>query len=204
VFEQFGGMPGGGGPRGRGGGGGGGGAGEEGKKKKEEEGKLYKDLGLEKNANANDIKKAFRALAMKAHPDRGGDPDKFKEIQKAYEILSDPQKKELYDQYGMEGVEQGGDPNARGGGGDLFDILTGGMGGRRRDPNAKRRGEDVTFPLNVTLEDLYNGMSKKLRLTKNIICKDCEGYLCPFSPLLPAVRARLQSDVLTGFRVCCR
>lgn len=131
--------------------------------------KLYNILGVEKSASDSDIKKAYRKLAMKAHPDKGGDPEKFKEISHAYEILTDSEKREIYDQHGEEGLENGG---GGGGAADLFDILSGG-GGRR--PQGKRKGEDVNFPLKVELEDVYNGCSKKLRLTRNVLCKGCNG-----------------------------
>lgn len=136
--------------------------------------KLYEVLGLSKDASPADIKKAFRKAAMTHHPDKGGDVEKFKEVNKAYEVLSDPEKKELYDEGGEEALEGGG------GGGmpaDIFEMfgmggMGGGGGGRRQ---RKRRGDDVIFPLKVTLEDLYNGCVKKLRLTKNVLCKPCKG-----------------------------
>jgi DnaJ family protein A protein 2 len=134
--------------------------------------KYYELLGVEKTAPEGDIKKAFRKLALTHHPDRGGDPEKFKELSKAYEVLSTPAKRELYDKYGEEGVERGGGPGM-GGGMDIFDLFTGG-GGRRGAPR-ERRGEDVVFPLKVDLAELYNGGSKKLRLTKSIICATCKG-----------------------------
>lgn len=150
---------------------------DDNKAKKKPEVDYYKMLGLEKGATVDQVKKAFRKLVLTAHPDKGGDVEKFKEISKAYEILSDATKKELYDKYGEEGLEAGGNPDAGGDGSDLFDILNGGMfgGGGRRRPNEKRRGEDVVFPLKVTLEELYNGLTKKLKLTKNVMCKDCDG-----------------------------
>merc|ERR1719247_2819132 len=70
--------------------------------------KLYETLGVEKNATPDQIKKAYRKLAVKNHPDKGGDPELFKEIQKAFDILSDEKKREIYDQYGEEGLEGGG------------------------------------------------------------------------------------------------
>jgi len=134
--------------------------------------RLYEILGLKKNATATEIKKAYRKLAKIHHPDKGGNPEKFKEVTKAHEILSDAEKRETYDEYGEEGLEGGG-----GGGGptDIFDLFTGGMGGGRRGKHRKRKGEDVQFPLKLELKDLYNGTTKKLRLTKNIICKGCSG-----------------------------
>ena len=161
------------------GGGGGGGRGGRGPPAEVDNNKFYELLGAAKDSNDADIKKAFRKAAMTHHPDKGGDPEKFKEISKAYEVLSDPEKKALYDEYGEEGLEGGG-----GGGGpagmDIFDLFGGGMfggGGGGRDPRSrgKAKGEDVVFPLKVTLEDLYNGTSKKLRLTKNILCPQCGG-----------------------------
>jgi DnaJ family protein A protein 2 len=93
-------------------------------------------------------------------------------LQKAYEVLSDENKRAIYDEQGEEGLENGGG----GGGGnpmDIFDVLSGRAG--RGGDNGKRKGEEVVFPLKVSLEDLYNGMTKKLRLTKNVICDGCAG-----------------------------
>jgi len=134
--------------------------------------KYYDLLGVSKNADGAEIKKAFRKAALTHHPDRGGDPEKFKEISKAHEVLSDPEKRKLYDQGGEEAVEQGG---AGGSGmeGSIFDLFGGGMG--FGGPQRKRKGEDVIFPLKVQLADLYNGTSKKLKLTKNILCASCKG-----------------------------
>lgn len=112
-------------------------------------------------------------MAMKHHPDKGGDEAKFKEITLANEVLSNPEKRKLYDQYGEKGLEAGG-----AGGMDANDIFGsffgggGGGGGGRRGP---KKGKDVRFRLGVQLADLYNGGTKKLRLTKSVICVSCKG-----------------------------
>ena len=92
--------------------------------------KLYETLGVEKSATQAQIKKAFRKLAVKHHPDRGGDAEKFKEINAAYEVLSDPEKRETYNKYGLEGLRNMG--GMQGGHSDLFDMFFGGGGGRRQ------------------------------------------------------------------------
>ena len=79
---------------------------------------LYTALGVDKNADFNTIKKAYHKLARTHHPDRGGDKAKFQEIQEAYEVLSDREKRETYDKYGLEGIKEGG---GRGGGGGIFE-----------------------------------------------------------------------------------
>ncbi|RHY63694.1 hypothetical protein DYB35_006476 [Aphanomyces astaci] len=117
----------------------------------------YETLGVPKTASAADIKKAYRKLALKNHPDKGGDPELFKDITVAYEVLSDPEKRELYDKYGEEGLQQGGGGGHPGA--DIFSQMFGGGGGRPRGP---QRGEDLTHPLKVSLEDLYNGKTVKL------------------------------------------
>jgi DnaJ family protein A protein 2 len=131
----------------------------------------YKLLGVEKNASDGEIKKAFRKLAMKNHPDRGGDENLFKEINEAYEVLSDETKRALYDQGGKEGVEQGG--SGGGGGGDPFSQMFGGGGGRGR--GGPQKGKDIAHPLQVSLEDCYNGKVRKLAITRNELCGSCDG-----------------------------
>lgn len=138
--------------------------------------KLYETLEVEKDADQKAIKKAYRKMAIKHHPDKGGDEQKFKEINAAYEVLSDPEKRSKYDKYGLEGLEENG-----GGGGpdDLFSMFFGGGGGGRRA--GPRRGEDVNHPLKVSLEDLYNGKTVKLAITRQVIigtpkeCEACDG-----------------------------
>mmetsp|Transcript_31117 Transcript_31117/g.89980 ORF Transcript_31117/g.89980 Transcript_31117/m.89980 type:complete len:415 (-) Transcript_31117:68-1312(-) len=166
-FEHFaGGMPG-----GMGGMGGGGG-------EPADTEKLYEVLGVDKNADEKEIKKAYRKLAIKHHPDKGGDEHFFKEINAAYEILSDPKKRELYDKYGLEGVEQDGAPNAAGGE-DLFSMFFG--GGRGRGRSGPRKGPSIQHPIKVSLEDLYNGKTVKLAINRKVIvgdskeCSSCNG-----------------------------
>lgn len=91
--------------------------------------KFYELLGVDKSATTDEIKKAFRKLALKHHPDRGGDKEKFQELNMAHEVLSDKQKRDIYDKYGEEGLREGGG----GGGADISDLLGGmfGMGGGR-------------------------------------------------------------------------
>jgi DnaJ family protein A protein 2 len=174
FFNFGGGMPGGG--HGHGGHSHGGGRG--GPSAEVDNKKFYDMLEVEQSADATEIKKAFRKAALKHHPDRGGDPEKFKDVNKAYEVLSDPEKRALYDEGGEEGLENGGGGGGPGGM-DIFDMFGGGMfgggGGGGRGRGGKKKGEDVVFPLKITLEDLYNGTSKKLRLTKSVICGPCKG-----------------------------
>jgi DnaJ family protein A protein 2 len=148
--------------------------------KKSDNTKYYEILGVPKTAAQDDLKKAYRKAAIKNHPDKGGDPEKFKELAQAYEVLSDPEKREIYDQYGEDALKEG--MGGGGGGGvDPFDIFSsffgpsfGGGGGSSRG-RRQRRGEDVVHPLKASLEDLYNGTSKKLSLSRSVLCSKCKG-----------------------------
>lgn len=144
--------------------------------------KFYKLLEVEKNATEPEIKKAYRKMAIKHHPDKGGDPEKFKEITRAYEVLSDAEKRSTYDRFGEEGLEDGG------GGGDPSDIFEaffggGGGGGRRGGAKKRQKTKDVAMPLKVTLEQLYQGSTKKMAITRQVIdkqrgvqsCSECDG-----------------------------
>jgi len=148
--------------------------------------KFYDTLGVKPNANDNELKKAYRKLALKYHPDKNTEPgsaEKFKEISFAYEVLADPEKRKIYDQHGEQGIKEGG-----GGAGmhspmDIFDMffggggggmggMFGGMGGGRRGP---KRTKNLMHQLSVSLEDMYNGTTRKLALQKNVICDACDG-----------------------------
>jgi DnaJ family protein A protein 2 len=133
---------------------------------------LYDLLGVTPNASDAELKKAYRKKAMKYHPDKNPEAgDKFKEISQAYEILSNSNKREVYDRHGLEGLQEG---RGEGGGpADLFEHLFGFGGGRRsRGP---RRGEDTVQPLPVSMEDMYNGTTKRIALRTKVLCGDCEG-----------------------------
>lgn len=143
---------------------------------------LYDTLGVSPDVDANALRKAYRKLALKHHPDKNPGPEseqKFKEISGAYEVLSDDKKRSTYDRFGMEGLKEGG--GGGGGFGDAHDIFSaffggggspfGGGGGRSRE----RRGRDVVHELRVSLDDLYNGTTKKLAINRKKICDECNG-----------------------------
>ncbi|KNC95820.1 chaperone DnaJ [Spizellomyces punctatus DAOM BR117] len=142
--------------------------------------KYYDLLEVAPGASESELKKAYRKLALKYHPDKNPDAgDKFKDISHAYEVLSDPQKREVYDRYGEEGLQGEG-----AGGGmspeDLFSHLFGGGGffgggGGRSRPSGPRKGKDMAHALKVSLEDLYKGKVSKLALQKQVICQKCDG-----------------------------
>ncbi|XP_064610449.1 dnaJ homolog subfamily A member 2-like [Liolophura sinensis] len=147
--------------------------------------KLYDILGVSKNASDNEIKKAYYKLAKEYHPDKNPSAgEKFKEISFAYEVLSNAEKRETYDRYGLQGIKEGTGGSGGFPGdifGDMFGGLfgfgggfpgMGGMGGGRR---GRRRGEDTMHSLRVSLEDLYNGKTAKLQLSKTVICPKCNG-----------------------------
>merc|ERR1712166_854749 len=134
---------------------------------------LYKTLGVAKNATASEIKKAYRKLAVKHHPDKGGDPDTFKEISKAYDIVGDEEKRSRYDQGGEDAVDGGG-----GDGGDVFSRMFGGGGQGRRGGGGPKKGKSEEHALDVTLEDLYNGKVRKLSVTRQVIDKSVEVKQC--------------------------
>ena len=123
-------------------------------------------------------RKLTKKAAIKNHPDKGGDPEKFKELAQAYEVLSDPEKREIYDQYGEDALKEG--MGGGGGGHDPFDIFSsffggGPFGGNTSRQRRQRRGEDVVHPLKVSLEDVYLGTMKKLSLSRNALCSKCNG-----------------------------
>ena len=147
----------------------------------------YEVLGVPKNASEDEIKKAYRKLAMKYHPDRNqSDPKsaetKFKEAKEAYEMLSDPQKKAAYDQYGHAGV----DANMRGGAegfggfaetfGDIFgDIFGGGRAGGARGGRQVFRGADLSYAMEITLDEAAAGKQAQIRIPSWDDCATCKG-----------------------------
>ena len=157
----------------------------------------YTVLNVAKSASDDEIKKAFRKLALKEHPDKGGDPEKFKEIQSAYEILYDTEKRKLYDQYGHSGLD-GGLAGGAGGTGvsDIFDMFfkqnfnSGFNSSFSFNSNCssncnsnvrQRKDKPIKKAIHVSLEDIYKGKSIKLNITRNIIdgeiinCSQCGG-----------------------------
>lgn len=160
---------------------------------------FYEVLGVGKNATADEIKKAYRRLAHKHHPDKGqGNDEKFKEINEAYQVLSDQEKKSQYDQYGQTfddaraaggfgGNPHGGSPFGAGGfdfsgfGGqngiefDLGDIFGDLFGGGRSRQAARERGIDLEMPVTLTFEEAVFGVTKNLTLEKKDACKTCSG-----------------------------
>ena len=150
---------------------------------------FYEVLGVAKNASDDDIRKAYRKLAMKYHPDRNPDSkeaeDKFKEAKEAYEMLSDAEKRAAYDRFGHAGV----DPNAAagagmGGGaggfadafGDIFGEIFGGAGGRRGGGGPQvYRGADLKYSLEISLEQAANGFDTEIRIPSWESCETCHG-----------------------------
>jgi len=137
----------------------------------------YEVLGVDKNADEAKIKKAYKRLAMKFHPDRNTDDKanaeaKFKEVRKAYDIISDTQKRQAYDQFGHAGVEQGagGNPVGGSGFGDIFGDIFG--GGQSKPDN---RGSDLRYDLEIDLKQAVQGDTVKIRVTKNDGCDSCSG-----------------------------
>jgi molecular chaperone DnaJ len=154
----------------------------------------YDILGVPRNAEEEDIKKAYRKLAMKHHPDRNqGDKakaseEKFKEAKEAYEMLTDPQKRAAYDQYGHAGVDpnmgagRGAGPEGFGGFaeafGDIFGDIFGGAaggGGRRAGGQQVYRGNDLSYAMEITLEEAARGKDTQIRIPSWDTCETCKG-----------------------------
>jgi molecular chaperone DnaJ len=142
----------------------------------------YETLNLNQQASEAEIKKAYKRLAMKHHPDRNNGDSKstetFKEVKKAYDILSDPQKKSIYDQYGHAGIDQSGGGGGGGGGdfgdfGDIFGDIFG--GGRSNQRSNVYRGADLRYNMQITLEQAANGTETKIKIPVMSTCKPCNG-----------------------------
>ncbi|MBY0244710.1 MAG: molecular chaperone DnaJ, partial [Sphingobacteriaceae bacterium] len=151
---------------------------------------FYDVLGVAKNASAEEIKKGYRKMAIKYHPDKNPNDksaeDKFKEAAEAYEILSNPEKKQRYDQFGHAGMGGGGgNPGGGFGGGfggmDMDDIFSqfgdifGGGGGQRGGGRRVSKGSNLRIKVKLTLEEIANGVEKKIKVTKQISCNTCGG-----------------------------
>lgn len=155
----------------------------------------YEVLGLSKNATDDEIKKAYRRIAIKWHPDRNpGDKEaeeKFKEAAEAYEVLHDPDKRSRYDQFGAAGVNGMGGMGGFGSadGMDLNDIFThfsdifgdmgiGGFGGRGRRQRPQHRGGDLRMRVKLNLKEISEGTTKKFKVHKDVTCPECHGNGC--------------------------
>ena len=156
---------------------------------------FYEVLGVDRSASDDELKKAYRKAAKKYHPDLNpGDKEaeaRFKEVNEAYEILSDQEKRSRYDQFGHAGVDPNYSAGGYGGGGfgggfggfgdfgDIGDIFSsifgGGFGGGRANPNAPRRGGDVTTSVTISFEEAAKGCKKKVKVTSIDGCTDCHG-----------------------------
>ncbi|MEL3974178.1 molecular chaperone DnaJ [Rossellomorea oryzaecorticis] len=144
----------------------------------------YEVLGVGKGASKDELKKAYRKLSKKYHPDINKEADadqKFKEISEAYEVLSDDQKRAQYDRFGHTDPNQGFGGGADFGGGgfggfeDIFNTFFGGGGGRRRDPNAPRQGADLQYTMSLKFEEAVFGKETEIEIPKEEECDTCHG-----------------------------
>ncbi|WP_059102671.1 molecular chaperone DnaJ [Shouchella shacheensis] len=142
---------------------------------------FYDVLGVDNNASVDEVKKAYRKLARKYHPDvnkEEGAEAKFKEVKEAYDTLSDPQKKTHYDQFGHTDPNQGfggaGGAGDFGGFGDIFDMFFGGGGGRR-NPNAPRQGADLQYTMNLEFKEAIFGKDTDIEIPREETCETCDG-----------------------------
>lgn len=154
----------------------------------------YEVLGVDKNASEDDIKKAYRKIAIKYHPDRNPGnkeaEEKFKEAAEAYDVLHDPQKRQQYDQFGFDGPQgMGGFGGFSSGGFSMDDIFSmfgdvfggrggfsgfGGFGGGQRQA-AQHRGSDLRLKVRLTLQEVSTGVTKKFKVKKDVVCQHCQG-----------------------------
>ena len=140
--------------------------------------KFYDILGVSPTASEAELKKAYRKLALKYHPDKNPDAgDKFKEISQAYEVLSDSKKRAIYDEGGEQAIKEG---MGRGGGGfsspmDMFNMFFGGGMAGGHGSQRSNKSRPIVHKLGVTLEELFNGKTRKLAVTRDIQCVDCDG-----------------------------
>ena len=157
----------------------------------------YEVLGVDKNANEDDIKKAYRKIAIKYHPDRNPGnkeaEEKFKEAAEAYDVLHDPQKRQQYDQFGFDGPNMGGFGGFSGGGFSMDDIFSmfgdifgghggagfggfGGFGGGARQQHGQQhRGNDLRLKVRLSLQEVATGVTKKFKVKKDVTCTHCHG-----------------------------
>ncbi|HIJ38541.1 MAG TPA: DnaJ domain-containing protein, partial [Rhodospirillaceae bacterium] len=149
---------------------------------------FYEVLGIAKGASAEDIKKAYRKLAMQFHPDRNPDEptaeQKFREVNEAYDVLKDEQKRAAYDRFGHAAFEQGrgfggggpgGDFHFASGFADIFDEMFGDFMGGRRGGGAQARGSDLRYNLEISLEDAFSGKSVEIKVPSSVSCEACKG-----------------------------
>lgn len=156
----------------------------------------YKILGVSKNASPEEIKRAYRRLAHQYHPDKsGGDEQKFKEINEAYQVLGDPKKKSQYDQFGstfenmhsrggfsgfedfrdFSGFAEAFQNGNFGGFGDLGDIFGDFFGGGRKSRRAAQKGNDISVDIEISLKEVFTGITRELQINKNDFCGKCGG-----------------------------
>ena len=150
---------------------------------------FYNVLGISKDASKEEIKKAYRSLARKYHPDvnqgEKGAEEKFKEVKEAYEVLSDENLRARYDQYGHEGVKSDGFEGFGGGGaggfgdfggfGDIFDVFFGDQFNQRRRPPGPEQGDDIRAELELTFEEAAFGVEKEVKISRREKCRVCSG-----------------------------
>ena len=143
----------------------------------------YDVLGVSKDSDPSSIKSAYRKLAMEYHPDKNpGDKEaenKFKEISEAYEILSNPEKKQAYDTYGHEAFSQGGAGFSEGFSGfgsfsDIFEDFFGDFGGRPQQ-RREQRGQDLKYEIEIDLREAFTGIKKEISFDTLVRCQDCSG-----------------------------